>query len=338
MKKDNQSIFSRFGILLIMVVLFIIFTLASPVFLNWKNLNMLAVGRVITGFFALAAMLPLVAGEFDISLGYMLGMGVMIGAKVGQYTQSPLIIILSVLAATMLAGAFNGFVTVYLRIPSVVSTLGTGTMFYAVSLSLNDSLAITGTVPLCMIDFIKTKILNFNIAIWIFAVFALILFYILECAPFGKQLYAVGMSEKVSYLSGVRTKFVRFMSFVLASFYIGIGATILMCQAGNAYPTTGPSYLMSGLAVVFLSTTVHVPGRFNVPGIVQSLFMLGVLFNGISLLNAPFWTESLVNGFILITVVVTTEVFRRTLSKSISKREKKNHQIKQTQSIKKETE
>lgn len=311
MKKFKTNYFKNFGVLSIAVLMIIFFALTSNVFLSIKNIGIIAQGRVVVGFFGMAAMLPLIVGEFDISLGNMIGFIIMFGAMVARAGASPLVIVLSMLGIALVSGIVNAVICVVLKVPSTVSTMGLGMVFYGLSLSINNCNAITGVVPHEIKTLVTTKILNFNASVWILLIFAFILYYILEHTPLGKQMYAVGLSERVSYLAAIRTKFIRFLSFVIASFLIGISAVILLGQSGNAYPSTGPDYLLPGLAVVFFSITTHITGRFNVPGLIASLLMLGIMFNGVSLLGAPFWTESLVNGLILITIVLTTNIISK---------------------------
>ena len=214
MKTLKKDFFTKYGVLSISILLFIFFSLASDVFLTWKNMGVIAVGQVIVGFFAMAALLPLIAGEFDISLGYMIGFTIMFGAMVARTGASAAVVMLSMLGIALLCGVFNGVVAVVLRVPSTISTLGIGMLFYGLTLSVNDGQAITGVVPEVMRTIVKTKFLGFNMSVWILIAFALLLYYLLEHTPFGKHIYEVGLSERVAYLAGVRTKFVRFMSFV----------------------------------------------------------------------------------------------------------------------------
>ena len=298
-------ILKNYGVIGVSLLLMVLFSFLSEFFLSWRNINMLATGQVIVGFFALGAMIPLAVGEFDISLGYMLGLTIMFGARLAE---SGLPIGLAFAAMILFAvalGAVNGIINVVLNVPSTISTLGVGTIFYGISLSMNNGSAINGVVPDAVLSMFRVKFLNLNITVWIFFICAASLYYIMEHTPLGKHIYAVGLSERVAYLAGIKTKLVRFAAFVLASFYIGVGGLITLARTGNAYPDTGPSYLLPGLAVVFFSITTHTTGRYNVPGMVASLIMLGITFNGISIMGAPFWTEAVVNGVILIIVVMS---------------------------------
>jgi ribose transport system permease protein len=305
MKKYMNSPFSRYNAVWIFVILFVAFSIYNSNFATVRNVNVWAVGRVTVGFFALAAMLPLIAGEFDISLGYMLGTSIMIGGWTATNLgfNSAMVLITVVLTATML-GCFNGLLSVVLKIPSTISTLGSGMVFYGITLWTNDCKSFSTCLANGVVKFAKTKLLGINVMVYILIVVAICLYYVLERTPFGKHIYAVGLSERVAHLAGIRTKFVRFLSFAIAGMLIGIGAALFMCTSGNAMPDTGPSYLMPGLATVFLSITTHKIGRYNTVGTVVAIFLLGMVFNGLNIVGTPFWFEGVVNGIILLGVVL----------------------------------
>ena len=301
----SKNLFTRYGLLLIVAVLFIVFSLSNSAFPTAQNISAFLVGRVAVGFFAIAALVPLVAGEFDISLGYMLGFCTMLGAKVGSMGAPAWLTLLAAVLSGIFMGCMNGLLTVACRIPSTISTLGSGMVMYGLALGTSNSKSINGVIDSGAKAFSRLKIFGLNISIWLLILVGVILFYVLENTPFGRQIYAVGYSERVTRLAGARTKMLRFLSFVIAGLIIGVSAMIMLGQSGNAYPDTGPDFLMPGLATVFLSITYHTVGRYNVPGTLVALLLLGVVFNGIGLMGAPFWVEDVVNGVILLLVVLT---------------------------------
>lgn len=305
MKRFADTLVKRYMLVLITVALFGLFAVALPNFASVNNMNVMMVGRISVGFFALAALVPQAVGEFDISLGYMLGACIMVGAKVGQlFPVQPWVILLCVVLCGAALGAFNGFLAVTLNIPSTISTLGSGMMFYAISLGVNNSKSINSALPKAIVNIFRSKLLGINIMVYLLVAVGILLYLLLEKTPFGKRLYAVGASQRVSQLAGVRVNSVRFASYVIAGLIIGIGAALNLGQSGNAYPDTGPTYLMPGLATVFLSITMHKMGKYNVPGTLVSIVMLGILFNGLSMFGMPFWFESVANGLILLAVVL----------------------------------
>ncbi|CAK7062268.1 MAG: Autoinducer 2 import system permease protein LsrD [Desulfovibrio sp.] len=301
------NFFSRFGLLVIIAAFVAFFGLMSPSFLTAQNWSALIVGQVGVLCVALGALSPLIAGEFDFSLGYMLGFCAMVGAVVAQTGAPAPAVILAVIGSGLLMGFVNGALSIFLKMNSTVVTLGMGLVMYGLIMALSDGHTITGNIPEVLQFIAKEKFLNINISIWIIVACAFGLFYFLEHTPMGKQMYATGLAPRASYLSGIRTKGLKIMSFMLAGFFVSLGALMLLGQSGSAKPATGPSYLMPAYAAVFLSITTHKAGQFNVLGLLVSILMLAIGFNGLSLLGLPFWIEAVFNGIILIVVILTTK-------------------------------
>lgn len=300
----EKNFFQKRGLAIVMILVFLISWFTVPAFANVRNMNVIAIGRVPVILFALASMIPLAVGEFDISLGYMLGALMMLGGKMASIGGTALGVIVVIIGSSLIAGLINGVVTVYLKIPSTISTLATGMIMYGVSLGVNGGKSFTGVIPELLIWVSKIKIAKLNIAVWICLIVVLGVYFIMEHTPLGYYIYAIGQSEKVTELAGINTKLIRCFSFVMTSLLIGICAILLCGQSRNVYPDTGPGYLLPGLAVTFLSTTTHAPGRYNVPGVFWGALLLGVIFNVISILGAPFWCEAVINGLVLLGVVI----------------------------------
>lgn len=310
----EHNFFARYGLITIIAVFVILFSVLSPAFLTARNWSALIVGQVAVACIALGAISPMIAGEFDFSVGYAIGLCVIVGGKTAQLTDSAAVVILAVLGAGIFMGLLNGCISILLHISSTVVTLGMGLVYYGVIMAVSDGRTITGNVPEILKTVAKTKILNFNISVWLIVIAAFILFYVLEHTPFGKHAYAVGLSERAAYLAGIKTKLIKIVTFVICDLFIAMGGLFLLGQAGSAAPNTGPSYQLPAYAVAFLSITTHKPGKFNVPGLLLSILMLAIGFNGLSLLGGPFWIESVFNGIILIIAILTTKSDARTVT------------------------
>ena len=187
-KYKDYSLFSRYGILSIIVLFVICFSLASPAFMTARNWSSLIVGQVAVACIALGAICPMIAGEFDFSVGYTIGLLAIIGANTAQHTDSAVLVIASVLLSGILIGLINGCISILLKISSTVVTLGMGLVYYGVNMAISDGRTITGNIPEILKVIAKTKFLNFNLSVWIIVVMALVLWYVMERTPFGKQI------------------------------------------------------------------------------------------------------------------------------------------------------
>ncbi len=305
MMKLQKKIVSNYGLLIILIIAVIFGGVWNSAFLSLQNIRTMLLGRVTVGFLAIAMVIIMSSGEMDISVGYMLGATVMIAAKVGKMGADPVVIILVALLSGVVFGAMNGLLTMVIKIPSTISTLGSGMVMYGISSWTNNSLSITSVMPKVVTKMFKAKYFGFNPCIWAFFVVVILAYWLLEFTPLGGQIYAVGFSKRVSHLAGIRTKLVKFLAFTFGGASVGVAGALLIAQSGNAYITTGPMYLMPCLAVTFLSITTHRIGRYNIPGMLVGLLLLGVVYNIAGLMGAPFWFENVMNGIVILGVVLT---------------------------------
>ena len=118
------------GLAVITVVLAVIFAFAVPQFANLRNINVIGIGRVPVAMFAMASLIPLAVGEFDISLGYMIGFLLMLGGKMASIGGTALGVVVVIMLSSVVLGAFNGLITVVFKIPSTISTLASGMIMY----------------------------------------------------------------------------------------------------------------------------------------------------------------------------------------------------------------
>ena len=165
----NHSFFSHYGLLVIIAVFFLIFSLTQPVsFLNARNWSALIVGQIPVLCVALGAICPMIAGEFDFSVGYMLGMCAMVGAVVAKAGAPSAVIILSVIGCGMIAGLVNGGISVLLRLNSTIVTMGMGIVYYGIIMGISGGgQTVTADIPKILKTIAKTKFFNFNGSFWL---------------------------------------------------------------------------------------------------------------------------------------------------------------------------
>jgi ribose transport system permease protein len=166
-------------------------------------------------------------------------------------------------------------------------------------------------IPTALTDLGKGQFLGVGTTVWLALVLAVALLYVLEHTPFGRRLYAVGGSERVAFLAGVRTGRVKIAAFAGAGLLVAIGAIFALGQSGAANPGFGADLLLPAYAAAFLGVTTYRPGYYNVPGAIVAIVLLAVGFNGLNLLGAPFWVQPIFNGAVLLLAVITARAESR---------------------------
>lgn len=311
----GMGILRNYATVLLLVVLIVIFSVLSPQFLTVRNAQNILIVQTVLSCVAFAALLPLIVGEFDLSLGYGIGFVVMLGAYMGGQGHDAAVILPAMLLAGTAIGFLNGFLTVTFKISSFISTLGIGILVSGLTLSLSGGQVLFSGIPPFILAIGQMSFLGAAATVWLTLVTAVALFYFLEKMPAGRKLYAVGGSERVSFLAGIRTGWVKILAFTLAGFIISIGAVFELGQSGAANASFGPNLLLPAYAAAFLGVTTYKPGYFNVPGTVVAILLLAVGFNGLNLLGAPFWMQPIFNGAVLIAAVITARSEARQINK-----------------------
>lgn len=294
----------RYGTVALLLLLIVIFAFASSSFLTSRNWSSLLVTQSVVAFAAFAAIFPLVVGEFDLSIGYMLGFIAVLGAYVGDQGGGTWEVLLTMIAAGLLVGLVNGILTVLFKISSFISTLGMGIILSGLAQGISGGQVLFAGVPETFVFIGRSHLAGLAISVWLVLVMAVILLYFTEHTPLGRQMYAVGGSERVAFLAGIRTRRIKIAAFALAGLMVAIGAILQLGSAGAANPTFGPELLLPAYAAVFLGVTTYRPGYYNVVGTVVAILVLAVGFNGLSLLGVPFWVQPLFNGAVLLIAVL----------------------------------
>jgi ribose transport system permease protein len=309
------TIFSRYATVVILVALMIAFSFLNPHFLTLLNLRNLLVVQVTACCLAFAAILTLIVGEFDLSLGYMIGFLMMAGALLGGFGFGAIVVIPTMIVGGALIGMLNGWLRVKFQISSFIATLGVGIALSGATQGLSGGNVQFSGIPPLVTAIGQDTLFGIGMSIWLTLIIAAFLVYILEHTPFGRQLYAIGGSERVAFLAGVRLNLYKVVAFAGAGFLVGIASIFELGQAGGANPLFGPELLLPAYAAAFLGVTTYRPGYFNVPGALIAIVLLAVGFNGLNLLGAPYWLQPIFNGAVLVIAVIVAKAEGRQIMK-----------------------
>ncbi|MDX6665413.1 MAG: ribose transport system permease protein [Solirubrobacteraceae bacterium] len=300
-----------FGSVAILALLIVIFSTTASSFLTLHNVQNVLIQQAIIAMMTYGVMFPLIVGEFDLSVGYMIGFLAVLGAYLSGHHYGAGAVIPIMIVAGALIGLVNGFLTVRVGISSFIATLGVGIVLQGFSQGTSGGKVLFANIPNLVTQIGNGYAGTLAIAVWIALAVAVILFYILEQTPLGRSWYAVGGSERVAFLAGLRTGRLKIAAFTLSGLFVGIGAVIALGQSGGANPGYGPDLLLPAYAAAFLGVTTYRAGRYNVVGSVVGILLLAVGFNGLSLLGVPFWVQPIFNGGVLLLAVIVARAEAR---------------------------
>ncbi|MET7464973.1 ABC transporter permease [Nonomuraea sp. NPDC005501] len=297
-----------YGLLALAVLLFAVFSLVLPqTFPTLANLRVVLSTNAITAILALGAMVPIVTGKFDLSIGYGIGLWhvVTLSLIVSAGWPWPLAC-LGVLAGGALAGAVNGLLVEFARIDSFIATLGTGSVLYAITGWVTGGARIVpgpGGLPGGFTNLTDATALGLPVpALYVTALTAA-LWVILERLPLGRYLYVIGSNPRAAELAGIRTRRHVCAAFTASGLVTGFAGVLLAAQNQIGNPSVGLDYLLPAFTAALLGSSVIRPGRPNPLGTVVAVAILAVGLSGLGQLGAEFWVTPLFNGLTLLVAV-----------------------------------
>lgn len=307
---------SKYALVGVLIAIIIVFSVLRPAtFPTYANLVAILSSQAVLIALAVGLLFPLVAGEFDLSIGFTLGFTAMqLAVLTGQQgVPVPLAIVLSILAGGVI-GAVNAVLVLRLHINAFIATLASGTVLQGLTLWLSSGSVVANLPPL--VSKIGVSGIGDIPYVVVFAVLlALLIYYVLEYTPFGRYVHATGAGREAARLAGVRTDVLLAIAFVVSGLVAGIAGVMQTTILGSANPDVGGQYLLPAFAACFLGATAIKPGRFNVAGTVLALFLLAVGIAGLSQLGAPLWVSPVFNGMALIIAVALAVRRRSSLTK-----------------------
>lgn len=323
----STSLLERYGGLMLLALMIVIFAVTLPgKFLTYNNLIGIIGNQTIGGIIALGLLLPLAAGAFDVSIGGVMTLGIVLVTWLFQTTGGaipiPVAILITVLVG-LVAGLINGTLVVKAKIDPLIATIGTSSVFVGISQLVANGETIAQDIPSTFTAIGRTEIFDLPLTTVYLVVLAIAVWYLLDHTPFGRKVYATGAGREAARLSGIPTGRIVFITFLLSALLVSIAAVVYASRLGSGPPNTGASYLLPAFASAFLGSTMIKPGRFNVPGLIVALFIISVGINGLQLYGIPFWVVETYQGLALIVAVVLAH---NTSSKSNKRAKQKQKQ------------
>jgi ribose/xylose/arabinose/galactoside ABC-type transport system permease subunit len=302
--------FRRYGTLLALGLTILIFSIFAPRFLTL--LNFFNISRQIAVLFILgvAETYALIDGEIDLSIGQVAGIAGIIAAGV-QSAGAPTAAALAVaLAVGLTFGIANGIFIAKVRINSLITTIGIGQIAYGITFLYTKGAPITGLRD-SFISFAAGKLFGVPFPLIIILVVFLMTDFHLRKTASGRLLYAVGYNPEASVMSGLKAERIKVISFAITGLFAGLGGFIIMARMGSGQPTAGPGHLGNAIAVGFLGASVLREGEFHTFGTLVGAIFVGILVNGLTLFNVPYFYQFIATGVVLLGAVMLAAAGKR---------------------------
>ncbi len=298
--------------LYVFALLFLVFSLWIPeLFLTTTTWRTLLNDQAFTAIAAVALVVPLAAGAFNLAIGLELGFAAIFVAWLLGTAGLPIpaaILVTLLVGATI--GLISGLLVTRARIDSFIATLGVSSVLAAMVYWVSQGQQILG-LGSGFQEIATGKLFGITYPVYYLLAVALCTWYVLEWTPAGRLVYATGGNREAARLAGVPTRIVITGSFVACGLVAAIAGVLVSAHFATGDPTVGPGYLLPAFSAAFLGSTQFRNGRFNVWGTLVAVFVLATGVKGLQLAGAPVWIPDLFNGVALLLAVWLSRLERR---------------------------
>lgn len=308
-----RRLMGRWEVLLfgVAILIFIANSLASPYFLNIWNLSDATFNFTEKAMIAFAMALLVIAGEIDLSVAAIIAIAsTAMGAAAQMGVDTPGLVAIGI-GVGLACGVFNGALVAGLKLPSIVVTIGTMSLFRGISyLVLGDKAY--GNYPESFAYFGQGYVfgpLSFELVL--FFVLAAAFAILLHATNFGRQVFVIGNNPLAARFSGIPVERVKFILFVLTGLMSGIAAVCLTSRLGSTRPSIAQGWELEAVTMVVLGGVSILGGSGTIGGVVIAAFVMGLVTFGLGLLNVPGIVMSIFIGLLLIITIALPIIGRR---------------------------
>ncbi|AQP45662.1 ABC transporter permease [Tessaracoccus flavus] len=300
-----------YGTLLGFLGLIVLFSVLKPaVFLTPLNFTNVLEQIAILAMVSAVQTVVMVVGDFDLSVGALASLVGVIVAQLLVQGMSPVPAVLLALLVGLLAGAVNGFLVAYLGLSAFIATLATMTSFTGLALLLSNGATVFG-LPDGFVWLGQGRLGPLPMPVVVAALVVAAVWFLLSATVLGRSWYAVGGNAEAARLSGVNTRLVRFSAFLVSGLGSGLAGVVLTARLASGHPTAGDPLMLSSIAAVFLGITLSRAGQPLVAGTLVGLGIVGVLNNGLNIMQVNSYVQQILTGVIIVLAVSLSRLSRR---------------------------
>ena len=315
MKEKVMYIYNKAGVFIILLLMMIILTILTNTFLTANNLINIVRQVTFWAIIGLGALVTLIGGDFDLSPGSVVGLVSVLSAmtiqtSVGNPLSMPILTTLAIGAAV---GFVNGGLIAYLKMPAFIATLGTQLLLRGLALYISNGR------PVSNLDSKFTYLGGGSIGVVpvpvvILVILSALTWYLLKYTRLGIHIYAIGGNPQAAVVSGVNVKAVKLFTYVYAGIMAAVAGMLLTARVASGQPGLGESFEMKAISGCVIGGVSLSGGIGSVYSLICGILIIGVLNNGMDLMNINGYMQQIAEGLILI-LAVLLDVFRSKASK-----------------------
>ncbi|TCO70031.1 ABC transporter permease [Marinisporobacter balticus] len=317
MKERTEQMFKKYGIFLIFIGMVVLMSILSPAFLKVGNILNVVRQISVIGLIAFGVTMVIITTGIDLSSGSVLALSAVVAASFAQradwaskmYPNIDVPVIVPIIMGILvgiLCGAVVGIIIAKTKIPPFISTLGMMIIARGLALLYSDGRPISSLKD--SYNFIgQGKVLGIPFPIIVLMVMAVITHILLNNTKFGKYVYAIGGNENAAVVSGINVDKYKVLIYTYAGMLSGMAGIVLSSRISSGQPGLGVSYELDAIASAVIGGTSLNGGIGKITGTIIGALIIGVLNNGLDLLNVSAYWQQIVKGIIIVGAVILDE-------------------------------
>jgi ribose transport system permease protein len=295
-----------------LILLIILFTIASSSFLTPGNIVTILLMTAVNGILAVGITFIIITGGIDLSVGTVMTFGSVITAFfISNLNMSIAVGILAGIVAGVLCGFVNGISITKLHLPPFIATLGMMNITKGLNLIVSGARPIYFTEKPEFTRIATTMVFGIPVGVLIFFASALIAVFVLSKTVIGRYTFAIGSNEESARLSGINTDGWKIAIYSMSGAFFGLGGVVMASRVASAQPSLGVGYEMDAIAAAVIGGASLSGGEGSILGTIIGAFIITVLTNGLRILSVPQEWQMVVTGLIVIGAVYLDIVRRR---------------------------
>ncbi|MDI3517049.1 MAG: simple sugar transport system permease protein [Thermotogota bacterium] len=332
-REQMANFLLKYGVITALLILVVLFSLTTEAFFTVDNLFDILRAVSILTIVAIGVTFSVVVNGIDVSVGAVTGLAVILSTALMVIWQFPWYwaVVICLLAGAVI-GLLNSFLILKLRIPDLLATLGTLYLVQGLQMWITKGDAVykgmtnpwsptreiaKGFVPKSFLMLGQGYVLRFGnfrgvpVPVLVMLIVALVAWFLLEYTRFGRAFYAVGGNAEAARLAGIPVKRYRTMAYVISALLATLGGLVLASRIGSGAVKAGDPYLLDAVASTYFGFAVLGVRRPNVWGTVLGAIFVGVMLNGLTMLNVPWYIQDVVKGLVLISALGVSFAIRK---------------------------
>lgn len=324
MKEKMIQFLFRYGVIALLVFIIFYFSMISDAFFTFGNITDILRSISIVALLALGVTFTLVVNGFDLSVGSTMSFSTVVTASLMVWYDLPLwLVLLLPLIVGVLVGAFNTLLIVVIGIPDLLATLSTMYIVAGLHRTYTEGYSIYNHMPLtsggtatgelsqAFLWIGQGKMLGLPVPVWIMLVMVLFAYMVLNHTRWGRILYMTGGNAEAATLSGVNVRKVKFAAYVVSGIFASLAGILFTARVGSGQIDAGAPLLMEAVAAVFVGYSVLGAGKPNAIGTFFGAAIIGILLNGLTIINLPYYAYDIIKGSVLVLALAVTYIYAK---------------------------